>query len=116
MDNQTIVSILDENGVVLNAEALGVKPPGVWKVIRLKSGGYARIFEGKGKHARIATRMCGGNTDLYLPALMAQLVEFCSEKEGRPHGEWLRIAMEDFDEMPLEDYSRVIGIMGETFM
>lgn len=116
MDDQTIVAIYDENGIVVNAQALGAKPEGIWKVIWLKSGGYARILEGKGKHARIATRMCAGNQDLYLPALMAQLVEFCDDHDGRPSNTWIRLAMEDFDEMPIDDYTRIIGVLGETFM
>ena len=115
MDDQTIVAIVDDDGVVVNAAALGLLDSDVKKVVRFKSGMYARIFAGKGKHSRIANRICDGQPDLYVPALMCQMVDFCDEIDGRPSKLWRRIAMEDFDDMPLPDYTRLIGAMGESF-
>ena len=104
--------IVNADGVVINVSQLGFDVPGIDKVIQLKSGDLARIYQGKGKHARIATRMCGGNQDLYMSALLAQLVEF-SEDKGR---NWTYRTAEDFDDMPLADYSQLVGHFGESFM
>lgn len=62
--------------------------------ITLPSGRKATIEVGKGFHARKAMEMADGNTGLYLPSLMSQLI--------RIDGEYL--VMEDFDELPLQDY------------
>lgn len=56
-----------------------------------------KIFEGKGKHAITATRMCGGKQEDYLPALMSQLVEI----DGKLY------VPEDFAELHIKDYNAI---------
>jgi len=69
----------------------------VAKEVELSNGAMARIFAGKGKHARKAAQMAEGDQSKYLPALMQQLIEINGEK----------LTAEDFDEMPLKDYTRL---------
>lgn len=74
------------------------------KELTLPSGAKAQIIEGKGKHARQATKLMSGDSSLYMPALMSQLVTIDGKK----------MVMEDFDEIPLVDYNAIAVELSET--
>jgi hypothetical protein len=64
------------------------------KTLTLPSGKTAVIQTGKGKHARMASRVANGDHSLFIPALMAQLVTI----DGNT------LVAEEFDDMDLNDF------------
>lgn len=89
------VIITPEQAYVLNTP-VEVAPPIVpaKNEITLSDGRKAIVADGKGKHARDATRMADGDQSKYMGCLMAQLITIDGNK----------IVPEDLDEMPLKDY------------
>lgn len=73
------------------------------KKVTLPSGKTAEIQEGKGKHARMASRMMNGDSSLYMPALMSQLIKIGGQA----------MTMEDFDEISLADYNVLAEAIGD---
>ena len=74
--------------------------------IELPSGAKATISEGfKGKHIRKAQAISGGDSNLIIYSLIAQLVEI----------DGARIVMEDLDEMDGRDVLALMAHFGESF-
>jgi hypothetical protein len=70
-----------------------------------KSGKSVTILEGKGRHARLATRMCDGDMSMYMNALMSMLVEIDGKK----------LSMEEFDDLDIKDYNFLMTEIGSSF-
>lgn len=89
-----------------------------------KSGIWVRVREGKGRHAAQAARLMDGDSAMYMPALMHQLVDIATDS-GMPIAtpelsvpiettiKWEVRPMEWFlDELPLADYTELVKLMG----
>lgn len=74
--------------------------------VTLSDGRVAVIRPGKGRDAMNAQKVSGTNVEKFFPALMAQLITI----------EGVQLVMEDFEELPLQDYLTLQGeIAGTNF-
>jgi hypothetical protein len=74
------------------------------KEITLSDGRTAVIRPGKGRDAMNAQKVSGTSIEKFFPALMAQLVTIEGDK----------MVMEDFEDLPLQDYLTLQGEVAGT--
>lgn len=105
IDPNELVAATNAQPETTTETAVETLPPGVSKILTLPSGAVATIYKGKGKHARQAQKLMGDDSSLYMPALMAQLVQI--------NGKYL--LMEEYDEVDLDDYNELQLALGGNF-
>lgn len=75
----------------------------VQKEFELKDGRRVIILKGKGRDARLAQQAAGADAGKLTQALMAQLVRIDGQQ----------LVMEDFDELDLPDYMKIMQEFGD---